>query len=140
MKQPGEAKEAKGRGMSENKPSVDCIIPILSVKDLPASMRFYIEMLGFKLDWQTAMFASVSRDRHAIMLCQGEQGNAGTWIWIGVDDIELLFKDLSAKGVKIRREPMNFSWAHEMQVEDPDGHVLRVGSDTKKDLPIINPH
>jgi catechol 2,3-dioxygenase-like lactoylglutathione lyase family enzyme len=72
---------------------VECIVPILSVKHLPASVRYYTDVLGFRLDWgggDGSGMASVSRDGHAIMLCQGEQGQAGTWIWIGVEDVESL--------------------------------------------------
>jgi hypothetical protein len=36
---------------------------------------------------------------------------------------------LRAKGVKILLEPTNFPWAVEIQVEDPDGNILRIGSD-----------
>jgi hypothetical protein len=35
----------------------------------------------------------------------------------------------------IRLKPTNFAWAYEMQVEDPDGRVLRFGSDPKGDRP-----
>jgi predicted enzyme related to lactoylglutathione lyase len=36
---------------------------------------------------------------------------------------------LKARGVKILLEPTNFPWALEFQVEDPDGNVLRFGSE-----------
>ena len=42
-----------------------------------------------------------------------------------------LFAEFSAKGVRIRSAPQNFSWAYEFTVEDPDGHVLRFGSEPK---------
>ena len=58
--------------------------PILSVANLDASLKYYIEVLGFKVNWQVPGFAEVSRDRCGIMLCEGEQGNPGTWVWIGV--------------------------------------------------------
>ena len=77
--------------------------------------------------------ASVSRNGHAIMLCQQGQGQPGTWIWIGVDDIAPLFKACVVKGVKIRQKPTNHPWACEMQIEDLDGHVLRIGSDRPTD-------
>ncbi len=35
------------------------------------------------------------------------------------------------RGVGIRLPPTNYSWALEMQVEDPDGNVLRLGSEPK---------
>jgi len=114
----------------------ECVIPILRVNSLAASIRFYVDVLGFKVDWggeDESTFASVSRDHRAIMLCQGEQGQPGTWLWIGVEDIEPLFAEYQAKGVKFREGPTNYPWAYEMKIEDPDGHVLRFGSDTKAD-------
>jgi predicted enzyme related to lactoylglutathione lyase len=115
---------------------VECIIPILCVKNLKVSIRFYVDLLGFKVDWEAGdAMASVSRDGRAIMLCQGAQGQPGTWIWIGVEDIEPLFDDYVAKGVTIRQKPTNFKWAYEMCIEDPDGHRLRIGSDPKADRP-----
>jgi hypothetical protein len=55
---------------------------------------------GFTVDWgdgDASEMASVSRDDRAIMLCQRSQGQPGTWLWIGVEDIEPLFKELSAR-------------------------------------------
>ena len=115
--------------------TVECIIPILNVADLAASVAFYARVLGFKTDWNAGTTASVSRDGRAIMLCQQDQGPRGTWVWIGVDDIEPLYADFVAKSASIRLKPTNYTWAYEMQVEDPDGHVLRFGSDTKADQP-----
>lgn len=53
------------------------------------------------------------------------------WAWIGVEDADKLHEELKAKDVKIRMPPRNFPWALEMHVEDPDGNVLRLGSDPK---------
>src|SRR5256885_16285659 len=108
---------------------IERIIPILRVKDFQASIRFYQHMLGFKEDWNSATMASVSRDGRAIMLCEGDQGQPGTWVWIGVGDIQPLFDELAAKGVTIRQRPTNYRFAYEMRIEDPDEHVLRFGSE-----------
>ena len=83
---------------------VESTIPILNVKSVPASVRSYVEALGFKLDWtwgDQTEFASVSRDGHAIMLRQDGQGQPGTWLWIGVDDIEPLFQDYVRNSVNV---------------------------------------
>ena len=74
---------------------------------------------------------SVSRDRKSIMLCEGAQGQPGVWLWIGVDDADVFFAEFLAKGAHIRSRPQNYSWAYEFEVEDPDGHVLRIGSEPK---------
>ena len=103
--------------------------PILRVATLRASVDYFVDILGFKTDWETPGFVSVSRDRCCIFLCGGGQGNPGSWIWTGVADAEALHEELVAKGAKIRQPPTNFSWALEIQVEDLDGNVLRFGSD-----------
>ena len=81
-------------------------------------------------------FASVSRGGCRIMLCEGDQGHPGTWVWIGVGDADQLFAEYKAKGAKIRHPPTNYEWAYEMQAEDPDGNILRLGSDPKECEPI----
>ncbi len=113
---------------------VECIVPILRVTSLAASVRYYTDILGFHVDWgdpERTDMASVSRSGHAIMLCQGTQRQLGTWIWIGVEDIDPLFADYSRKGVQCLQAPTHRPWAYEMQVMDPDGHVLRFGSEPR---------
>jgi catechol 2,3-dioxygenase-like lactoylglutathione lyase family enzyme len=114
--------------------------PILSVRDLPASLRYYVDVLGFtNADWGTDTFTAVTRDGAGLYLCQGAQGRPGTWAWIGVEDVGLLHHEYTASGATIRLSPHNYPWAYEMQVEDPDGHVLRFGSDPRTDQPFAEP-
>jgi predicted enzyme related to lactoylglutathione lyase len=110
---------------------IENVTPILRAESLEASRRYYIQTLGFSLDWDADGMISVSRDGKSIMLCEGEQGVPGVWLWIGVDDADVFFTEFSGKGAQIRSPPLNFSWACESKVEDPDGHVLRVGSAPK---------
>ena len=118
---------------------VENTIPILRVRSLPASIDYYVTALGFEVDWhEPGSMASVSRDGHSIMLSEGSQGHPGTWVWIGVSDCALLFNEVTAKGATIRLAPTNYPWAYEMQVEDPDGHILRFGSDPKADGPFVD--
>ncbi|MGD0693637.1 MAG: VOC family protein [Terriglobia bacterium] len=111
--------------------------PIFRVRSVAASLDYYVRVLGFKLDWEASEgFASVSRGRFHLFLCEGDQGNSGTWVWIGVSDAQALFEEYRAAGAKVRHPPTNYSWAYEMQVEDLDGNVLRMGSEPKPNLPI----
>jgi uncharacterized glyoxalase superfamily protein PhnB len=110
--------------------------PIFRVENLRASIDYYVTVLGFTVDWEySGNIASVSRDRCCIFLCEREQGNPGTWAWIGVGDAEALFEEYRRKGAKVRHPPTNYSWAYEMQIEDLDGNVLRLGSEPKEDQP-----
>ena len=44
-----------------------------------------------------------------------------------------LYRD---KGVKVRQEPRNYSWAYEMKFEDLDGNILWLGTEPRKDMPL----
>lgn len=110
--------------------------PILSVADMSTSLRYYVDVLGFEnADWGSSEFTCVTRDNASIYLSQGGQGGPGTWVWIGVEDVDVLYAEYTTSGATIRHPPRNYPWAYEMKVEDPDGHVLRFGSDPKSDLP-----
>ena len=122
--------------MSSTPVGFESVSPILRVHDVNASIDYYVQKLGFKVDWRGPIFASVSRGPCHIFLSQGDQGHFGTWVWIGVQDADALLNEYKSKGAKIRHLPTNYEWAYEMQVEDPDGNVLRMGSDNKKAQPI----
>ena len=98
------------------------------------SLRYYVDVLGFtNAEWGGDDFTCVTRDGASIYLAEGGQGQPGTWVWVGVEDVALLYDEYRQKGAKIRHAPENCSWALEMKVEDPDGHVLRFGSAPKTD-------
>jgi hypothetical protein len=82
----------------------------------------------------------VNRNRSGICLRQAGHGRSGTWDWPGVDNVESLYEEHKASGAKIRHAPLNFGWAYEMKVEDPDGSVLRFGSLPEEDQPFNEPH
>jgi len=107
--------------------------PIFRVKDVSASIDHYVRALGFKLEWQGPYFACVSRGRCSIFLSEGDQGHPGAWVWIGVEDADVLLREYQISGAKVRHAPTNYEWAYEMQVEDLDGNVLRLGSEPKKE-------
>jgi hypothetical protein len=53
---------------------IESITPILRVESLARSRAFYVDKLGFALDWTAEGMTSVSRDGRAIMLCERAQG------------------------------------------------------------------
>jgi catechol 2,3-dioxygenase-like lactoylglutathione lyase family enzyme len=110
--------------------------PILRVADMRATIRYYVDVLGFRnADWGTDEFTSVNRDGAGVYLCRGGQGCHGTWAWIGVEDVAALYEECKASGANMRGAPRNYPWALEIHVEDPDGHVLRFGSEPLADRP-----
>jgi hypothetical protein len=118
---------------------IETIIPVLRVESLNRSTEYYVGALGFVVDWEYGGMVSVSRDGHALMLCQGAQGNPGTWVWVGVHDAGALYDEFVAAGARITMQPVNLPWAYEFNVGDPDGHILRFGSEPREDLPLVQP-
>ena len=125
---------AAGADPGEQSPNrFESAVPILNVKSVPASLDYYVETLGFRKawDWGTPpTFACVHRDEVSIFLCQDGQGGPGTWISVFLHDVDALHEEYKRRGAVIRQAPTNFPWGlREMNVEDPDGHRLRLGSD-----------
>jgi catechol 2,3-dioxygenase-like lactoylglutathione lyase family enzyme len=107
--------------------------PILSVASMARSLKYYVDVLGFRnAAWGGDDFTCVTRDGASIYLCAGGQGQPGTWVWLGVEDVDALHDEYRQTGATILRPPENFPWAREMRVGDPDSHVLRFGSDPKE--------
>lgn len=121
--------DPKERGISRFLSSV----PILNVRNVPASIDYYVDRLGFEKEWEwgdPATFACVRRDAVRIFLCRDAQGAAGTWISIFVQNVDALHEEYQRRGAIIRQAPTNFPWGvREMNVEDLDSHRLRMGAD-----------
>ena len=117
--------------------------PILNVANCAASLRYYVETLGFELvfAWcdetqfdspQVPTFGEVRRGEAAIMLAQGAQGGPGMWIYLdvaSVAEMETLHAQYVDKGARIAQPPEDRPWnRREMLVHDLDGHTLRLGA------------
>ena len=110
--------------------------PILPVRSLATSLRYYQDVLGFALDWaQPEVVASVTRDRCQLMLVQGDQGHPGTWMYAGAADVDALRVEIAGRGATVRVPPTNYPWGRELHVTDPDGNVLRFGSEVRPGEP-----
>jgi hypothetical protein len=108
----------------------ECVEPILRVEDMARNARDDVDVLGFgNAPWRNADFTHVGRDGRGIDLCRGAQGRGGAWVWIGVGDVRALDRVYRERGAVVLQEPKNEPWALEVRIEDPDGNVLRFGSE-----------
>jgi len=114
--------------------SFECITPILNVSDMGKSLDYYVKALGFSIAWQWGEptgFACVKRGDVEIFMCEGAQGSGACWMSIFVEDVDSLHEDYQASGANIIQPPTNFPWGvREMNIEDPDGHRFRIGSES----------
>lgn len=90
--------------------------------------NFYVDQFGFTS-------APWGNDRTAIYLCQRDQGRGAAWAYVGVDDAKRACDEFVQTGIAMRRPPQNYTWAFGTHIEDPDGNVLRIGSDPLADQP-----
>ena len=119
---------------------IECTVPVLPVKRLKDSIRFYTEFLGFQVDWggeEGKLIGSVSRDDCTIMLSEMHGEKKPTYVWIGLTD-DSLFAEYMSKGIKIVQEPTNQTWAYDMKIEDIDANVLWLGTAPKTDIPFCD--
>ena len=113
------------------------VTPILRVADFEASVAYYVDALGFSLDWRDGRFGAIRRGDVTLMLSEGSQGHAGTWVFVSVSDADALYDEVRGRGAAIRHPPTNYPWgSRELHVFDPDGHVLRFGSGTRAGEPL----
>jgi len=113
-------------------------IPILSVRDFSASVDYYVNKLGVKRLWdwgQPPAFGCISRGNVEIFLCQGAQGQSGTWMAINVTNVDALYEEYKTSGAIIIEPPANYSWGmRKMLVGDLDDHRFRVGGPSGEPL------
>mgnify|MGYP003336792395 CR=1 FL=1 len=115
---------------------VERIVPLLHVRSVAASVAWYVGVLGFREHWhEPGVMASVVRDDGELMLSEGVQGAHDAWVWIGVDDARRAHAACVERGATVRMPLTNLRWALEFQVQDHDGHVLRVGSAPLAEVP-----
>lgn len=111
----------------------ECATPILNVKNIQASMDYYVQKLGFEKKWDWGDppdFGCVKRGKVEIFLCEGGQGQPGMWMSIFMDDVDALFEEYKKSGATILQPPRDFPWqTREMLVEDLDGHRFRMSGE-----------
>jgi len=111
------------------------VVPILNVKDLPASMDYYVQKLGFEKLWdwgEPPTFGCVRRGKVEIFFCQGGQGQPGTWMSIFMGDVDALYEEYKNRGATILEPPQNYPCGmREMLVGDLDDHRFRIGTGTE---------
>ena len=110
-------------------------IPVLHVSSAVNAEEFYCKRLGF-----TQVFAyrvdetqpdpcymGLTRDNVELHVSSFPgDGVAGGVVFLGVEDVDELYKELKSKNVIIDLEPTDQSWGNrEMYVRDPDRNSIR---------------
>ncbi len=108
---------------------------VLAVPDLKKSSDFYINQLGFQVDWQGENWCFLFRDKFYLMLgeCKDaippkELGDHQYFAYVDTDNINDLYEEVSSKDIEITSEISDKPWGQrEFGIKTIDGHRIMFG-------------
>lgn len=118
------------------------VIPQLRITNAARSLRFYVENLGFTLDWQHQfepsfpIFVQLTRRGQTIFLTEHTGDcQVGGAVYFIVPDAAQCLSDFVQQGVTPSNTLADTPWGtREFLLTDPDGNRLRFASD----LPVVH--
>jgi uncharacterized glyoxalase superfamily protein PhnB len=114
----------------------DRTVPILRMFSLEKAKEFYLEFLGFKIDWEhrfhdgAPVYMQVSRENAVLHLSEHfGDGTPGSAVYFYMKGIEAFHGELSAKNYRHARPGIQHQeWGTvEVMIDDPFGNKLRFG-------------
>jgi catechol 2,3-dioxygenase-like lactoylglutathione lyase family enzyme len=108
-------------------------IPILRMFDVAKTREFYLDFLGFSLDWEhrfqpdLPLYMQVSRSGATLHLSEHfGDGSPGASVFLPMEGVEALQAELIAKAYRhawpgVEKAP----WGLEMTISDPSGNRIR---------------
>ena len=124
------------------------LIPELSVSDFEKSLKFYIKILGFKIEYkrEESKFAMLSFQGSQLMIAQANDTSDSPWFTekleyprgrgihfqFEVDKIKTILDNLKKNNYPVKAEPKDYWFRKENEligmkgflVMDPDGYLL----------------
>ena len=108
-------------------------VPILRIFSVAKAKEFYLDFLGFTLDWEhrfsedLPLYAQVSCSGLTLHLSEHHgDSTPGSAVFIPTDDIDALHRELSAKQYRYARPGVEkVDWGKELNITDPFGNRLR---------------
>jgi len=112
------------------------VTPQFRITDARRSLPFYVDGLGFEIDWEhrfepgLPVFMQLTRAGQSIFLTEhAGDCQVGGAAYFVVDDVEACYSAFKARGVVPTEPPTDTPWeTREMVVTDPDGNRLRFAS------------
>jgi catechol 2,3-dioxygenase-like lactoylglutathione lyase family enzyme len=101
-------------------------LPELPFDNVPAAVRYYCDVLGFRINYQQDDLAVMDRDAITVLLiARTEQhkgiGSFGTY----VSDVDALYSELTAKNAQTLGDPVSYSWGlRNFRVLDLEGNRI----------------
>jgi glyoxylase I family protein len=122
------------------------LTPLLQVYDMPTSVRFYRDVLGFKIEttspvlgedrfhWallrlgDTALMLNTAYEFDEERPIPPDSARVGahedTGLYFGCQDLDAVYRELLAKGVSVKAPVVTSYGMKQMYLRDPDGYAL----------------
>jgi catechol 2,3-dioxygenase-like lactoylglutathione lyase family enzyme len=109
-------------------------IPILRIFSIDKAKEFYVDFLGFTIDWEhrfdakAPLYMQVSRNGLTLHLSEHYgDGSPGAGVFVNMTGIEELHREITAKNYPYMRPGLEDApWnARTMQLTDPFGNRIR---------------
>jgi len=110
-------------------------VATLRIGDYQAARRFYVDGLGFAVDWEwrdapdargEPVFLQISRGPLRLYLSRRDgDGTPGGLVYLYVADVDGWQAELLRRGIVAEGPPVDQAWGNrELRVRDPDGNQL----------------
>jgi len=112
-------RESQPRGMWQ-------ALPELPFDNVPAAIRYYSDVLGFRINYRQDDLGVMDRDAITVLLIArtGEHKGIGSFE-VYVEDADALYEELSAKGATVLGPPVSHPWGlRDFRVIDPEGNRI----------------
>jgi uncharacterized glyoxalase superfamily protein PhnB len=108
-------------------------IPTFRILDYKKAMDFYIQGLGFNIDWEhrfgptEPVYMQISRNGLTLHLSENKRFQTGVIILVESKELNQLYSELNNQERKIElSKPEKTNWQTiQMEIEDPFGNLLR---------------
>ncbi|MBX3734499.1 MAG: VOC family protein [Verrucomicrobiae bacterium] len=126
-----------------NPPAIQGLCPLMQVFDMPTSLAFYRDLLGFQIVQQAPPgdrcdWAWLARDGAELMLntmheadarpttqdCARMMAHGDTALFIGAPDVEAMYEYLRARGVVVDPPVVRPYGMKQLSLKDPDGYGI----------------
>ncbi len=107
-------------------------VPIFRIKNVQEAKLFYIDYLGFKLDWEhyyeknAPVYMQVSKNELVLYLSENQRFNKGIIIYVSISNLDSLHHELCKKSNYQTPSVLTTQWnTKQMEILDPFDNLLR---------------
>lgn len=108
------------------------VFPTLRITDYARSKRFYVDGLGFRIDWEhrfdvrDPVFVQLTRDGLSLYLSEhAGDGRPGGLVHLYVPDVDAWYAEIVSRGLAVEFPPRDEPWGNrDLRIADPDGNQL----------------